>query len=236
MGDGFGLDLPKGVTLKVTSLSFPDDLDYELWSEVGHGLVAMKDGVQWALGDWWAYGDHAYGNRKKDVNALGKKLRYKSGSLMNLGTVSRRVPPSSRNEALSWSHHKVVAKFSPDSQRKWLEQAATNKWSVRQMQKMIRENRDLDENREERSAKIWVDDIRKKARHALQLGSRDAASYAGIIDAATVRELRTLAREVENAWKTIAEELEQFQGKPAPRRKIKRERLEDGADVAQRSL
>ncbi|WP_271506814.1 hypothetical protein [Bradyrhizobium sp. CCBAU 11357] len=220
------VDFPEDVTLHQTGLSLPDELDYEVWSAIGQKLVTTKEGLQWALGDWWAYGEDAYKIRKDELKVLGKKLGYKSGSLMNLGTISRKVPPSSRNEALSWSHHKVVSKLDRDAQRKWLEQAANGKWSVRQMQKQIRERRGFEEKPEERSFKIWANDIRKKAKHALQLGTCDAASYSRLMDDGTVKELRTLAREVESAWKAIAEELEQFQQKASSKLRSRGERHE----------
>ena len=63
--------------------------------------------MQWALGDWWAYGFHQYGKRKE----IAQKIGLNFGTLMNYGFVARRVKTSCRNEVLSFTHHWVAARF-----------------------------------------------------------------------------------------------------------------------------
>lgn len=126
--------LPHGAELSPTGLYLPTGLQFEEWKEVGQKLATLEQGIQWALGDWWAYGHHAYGDRAD----AAKKLPYEFGSLMNLGRVARKVPTSLRNEVLSFSHHEAVAKLESDDQKKsWLERAARAKWPVHKLRERI---------------------------------------------------------------------------------------------------
>jgi len=89
--------LPHGAQIGATGLILSRDLDISQWQEIGTSLCTIDKGIQWAIGDWWAYGDHKYSERK--ASSIAKKLPYEFGSLMNLGWVARRVKRSFRNEA-----------------------------------------------------------------------------------------------------------------------------------------
>jgi hypothetical protein len=131
--DGFA----NGAFVSATGLVLPTDLDFNEWKDLGTKLVTMRSGNQWALGDWWAYGEHKYGDRKKAVEEAGIRLHYKFNSLMNLATISRKFPPSSRNEVLKFTHHKIVAALPVEDRTKWLARAASMHWSVEKLQKAI---------------------------------------------------------------------------------------------------
>lgn len=85
------ISLPDGVTLYPTELNLPPNLDLDAWEAIGVQLAKTEKGLQWALGDWWVYGNHKYGERKAAAKAKG--IPYEFGSLMNLGTVARQSQP-----------------------------------------------------------------------------------------------------------------------------------------------
>src|ERR1700730_11775472 len=109
--------LPHGAEICATGLKLPDSLDLDQWKAIGIKLCTIDSAMQWAIGDWWAYGHHTYGKRK--AYATAKELPYQFGSLMNLGSVARSVKSSFRNEVLSFSHHVQVAALEPEDQKKW---------------------------------------------------------------------------------------------------------------------
>jgi hypothetical protein len=129
--------LPHGVVLSATRLTLPDNLDLDQWRAIGMKLCIIDSAMQWAIGDWWAYGHHTYGKRK--AFAIAKQLPYQFGTLMNLGSVARSVETSCRNEVLSFSHHVAVAALDAEDQRKWLTKAEIGKWSVNKLRAYIHE-------------------------------------------------------------------------------------------------
>lgn len=172
-------DLPHGAKISATGLFMPADLDEQQWQAVGSMLVTLNSGIQWALGDWWAYGFHAYGERKS--KAIAKKLPYEFGSMMNLGWVARKIPASLRNEALSFSHHVAVAKLEPEDQKKWLDKAAKARpkaWSVKKLQQQIYDalQRDLEDK-----ARAG-DNSKQVSRWAFDFVERTARAKAGLRD------------------------------------------------------
>jgi hypothetical protein len=115
----------------------PPNIDQEQWQEIGIKLAPLGNSVQFAIGDWWAFGQHTYGSRKKSVLDAAKKLLYEFGSLMNLGWVAHKVPTSCRNEAVSFSHHVEVTSLEPEDQKKWLARAASRHWSVKELRREL---------------------------------------------------------------------------------------------------
>lgn len=150
------LTLANGAKLHSTGLAIPDDLELDKWAAIGEKLAQIGTGVQWALGDWWAYGDHKYGERK--AVAVAKKLPYEFGTLMNFGWVARRFETSRRREALSFSHHAEVAMLNPADQTRMLNRAIDRKWSVSALRKALRDSqansRGEDRDAEEQAADL----------------------------------------------------------------------------------
>lgn len=134
-GDPIDRTLPHGVEISAKGLILPQTLDAEQWREIGTKLGCIYAGMQWAIGDWWAYGHSKYGERK--ATAIAKKLPYEFGSLMNMGRVARRVTSSFRNEALTYSHHVAVAGLDPEYQKKYLDRALKRNWSVNALKRAL---------------------------------------------------------------------------------------------------
>lgn len=99
-----------------TALSLPEDLSYDRWLEVGHGLDRMNRAALWWLGDWWAFGKQAYGERAEAV----KELDWEFQTCANAGYVATRIETYRRREVLSFSHHSEVAALDADEQEEFL--------------------------------------------------------------------------------------------------------------------
>src|SRR5262249_31940688 len=128
------------------------------------------------LGDWWAYGYHKYGERKAKTAA--KKLRYEFTTLMNIGSVARRIETSLRREDLTFSHHVEVAKLDPADQKYWLNQAVRCRWSVAALRQHIykREFEDS-ENYPHETAIKWAADLSAQAERARQINPLAIRNY-----------------------------------------------------------
>ncbi len=117
-----------------TGLTLPPDLSFDEWSDYGQTLFAMERGVMWALGDWWRFGEHRYG--EKAAQALDSNYAYQT--LANAGWVAGRIEPSLRREALPWSHHSAVARLEPDDRAYWLDEAERGEWSYHELRARIK--------------------------------------------------------------------------------------------------
>lgn len=224
------INLPHSITICATGLNIPPDVDVDLdqWSVIGRRLAAIDNGVRWALGDWYAHGYHKYG--KKKFEAVANSIGYEFDSLMNLGYVARNVAPSLRNEALSWSHHNVVAKLAPQEQELWLKKATAMKWSVRKLVEMMHErsSRDRDDNPNLR-ARDWAEAFTAKAQHALPLNGRVLLdrTFVELLDEHIVETMLASARRVSIVWADAVTELETLQEERTSKSAPHRERLHE---------
>lgn len=67
------------------------------------------------IGDWWAFGDHRYGERAAVAAAGLFPLSF--STVANAAVVCRMLETSRRREHLGWSHHVEVApiaRLNPD--------------------------------------------------------------------------------------------------------------------------
>lgn len=120
-------DCPK-FTVSRTGLAVHEELSFDEWAALAAQLNEASRCVAFLIGDWLIYG-------QRFVKADGKaRRRVKSSqyeraiaatgldrtTLQAYAYVARHVPASLRHEALSWEHHKAVAKLKPQEQRHWL--------------------------------------------------------------------------------------------------------------------
>lgn len=123
---------------KITPTSWEPDgnLTYEQWEQDGHVLQRLEGSMNWIIGDWLNYGERKYGEMyAQAIEWTGNKLQY----LKDLKWVCGAVKPSSREDGLSYTHHKYVAHLPEPEQRLWLEAATTNEWSSRELQQALAE-------------------------------------------------------------------------------------------------
>jgi N6-adenosine-specific RNA methylase IME4 len=100
----------------------PDDLSEAEWRGAGAILGRVERSVSWWLGDWWAFGEKHYGERKAIVEAddwEGPAFQ----TCANAAAVCRAFRTSRRREVLSFIHHAEVAGRSPDEADRLLDWA-----------------------------------------------------------------------------------------------------------------
>lgn len=153
------LPLTDQIAITGSSLSLPEGLSYDQWLSVGRKLMLADKAVQWAIGDWWVYGDHRYGERAAaaiDPDTGENRLqRY-----MDYGFVARAIETSRRREVLSWSAHREVAALEPKIQDAILDRAVENGWGSREVRAAVKEfkNRMAGGNAPRLSAQTPVED------------------------------------------------------------------------------
>ncbi len=126
------LALPGEVT--ATSLTLPMNLSFEQWDAVGKQLARAERAVMWWMGDWWNYGDRAYGELA--AQAAGSEYEYETWRAASW--VSSRIESVRRRTVLPWSLHREVAALPPDQQDELLTQAEAEGWTVRDMRRAVR--------------------------------------------------------------------------------------------------
>lgn len=129
-------------------LTLPDGLDIDNWTEIGRRLGAMRERVQWWLGDWWAYGDQAYGARAALVaeGIFGRAYQ----TFRNLAVVSRTFEPSRRRDGVSFTHHAEVTTLPSEVADEVLLEAERRGWSTRETRSEVL-RRKLQTDADERS-------------------------------------------------------------------------------------
>jgi hypothetical protein len=122
-------------------LQLPPNLKYDDWLEIGERLMLTDQAVQWAVGDWWAYGSHNYGERA--ASAIDPKSgENRLQRFMNYGWVARAIQPPDRREVLSWSSHEAVAALEPEIRNSILDRAVKNGWGSREVRAAVKEYKD----------------------------------------------------------------------------------------------
>jgi len=116
----------------------PRELDARDWASAGRRLGVVGRCIQWLIGDWIAYGNERFGER---YARAAKITGYDTQTLMNMVYVASRFAVSRRRENLSWSHHESLAALEFDAQERWLDQAASQRWSVSDLRMMLRLSR-----------------------------------------------------------------------------------------------
>lgn len=104
----------------------PADMTDAEWREAGELLGKVERSVSWWLGDWWAFGEKRYGERKAIVEAddwEGPNFE----ACRNTAVVARAFEMSRRRDALTFTHHAEVAALptaEADALLDWCEQTA----------------------------------------------------------------------------------------------------------------
>ncbi|MGN6867541.1 MAG: LmbU family transcriptional regulator [Solirubrobacteraceae bacterium] len=130
-------------------------LPYEIWQGLGVRIVTRAESASWWLGDWMVFGEQQYGQRyRQAIETTG--LDYQT--LRNYAVVARRFKLSRRRDNLSFQHHAEVCALPFEEQDRWLDLAAENHWSKRELRLRLREATRGDAPREERHPlRVMVD-------------------------------------------------------------------------------
>lgn len=120
------------------------DLDASSWSALVANVAQMAGRVSrhretataW-LGDLLAFG---HGKYRGQITAYAEAAGLDPGTLRVAKLVCSRIPVLCRHNALSWSHHCEVGRAfkEPRDIQHWLDLAATERLSVRDLRKRIR--------------------------------------------------------------------------------------------------
>lgn len=124
------LTLPPAVDVSQTALTIPEGMALSEWRAVGEQLGRAERSVMWWIGDWWAYGEHRYGERAAIVQApdwTGPSYAV----CRNAASVARRFPAQQRHGDMTFQHHAEVAALPPEQAEAMLERAASEGLSTR---------------------------------------------------------------------------------------------------------
>lgn len=135
----------KGIVATRTGLEIPDGSSIEDWATFGKQLCAVNEGIKWCIGDWINFGEAKYGEKYATaLSFFGKEvlggLGYEYETLRTFASVCGSVALLSRNNKLSFNHHKAVAPMLPQDQAKWLGMALQNEWSVKELRQAIKDS------------------------------------------------------------------------------------------------
>jgi N6-adenosine-specific RNA methylase IME4 len=96
-----------------TGWDLPGDLTEIEWRSAGELLGKVERSVSWWLGDWWAFGETRYGERKaivEDQDWDGPSYQ----TCFNASNVAKRFELNRRRLSLGFSHHAEVASLPSD--------------------------------------------------------------------------------------------------------------------------
>lgn len=121
------------------ALELPEGQSFDDWKALGEKLCSTERVLNWWIGDWWAAGEHRYGERAKAAAEGLFKLSF--GALRNAATVCRSFEASRRRDVLSWSHHVEVAALPPDEADAILDRAQDRGWSKQEVRSAATERK-----------------------------------------------------------------------------------------------
>lgn len=119
-----------------TCLKIKQGLKYEDWEQIGSILKTIEGAVQFWIGDWYMYGEYAFG--EKASQALEK---WEEETIRKFIWVSGRISSVRRRTNLSYSIHEQVAGLEMDQQEHFLDRAEKEKLSVRELRTEIAKTR-----------------------------------------------------------------------------------------------
>lgn len=119
------------------ALPLPANMPFDEWRDLGVWLCTASKALNWHIGDWWAFGGHAYGERAKVAAEGIFGLAFQT--LRNAGAVCRAIETSRRRDSLSFSHHAEVAALDPPDADALLDMAEAEGWSKSRLRAAVNE-------------------------------------------------------------------------------------------------
>ena len=130
-------DLP--IKLTDVSLELAIDTTDDDWVRVGERLGMIQSASQWWIGDWLNDGEANKRERYSEaVEITGLDLQ----TLYDSAWVASQFTQEMRNPAVSWTHHRAVAKkeITKAQKRKYLDHARSGGWTVRELKAEVRKD------------------------------------------------------------------------------------------------
>ena len=88
------------------ALNLSPTLSYEEWENVGVALATMDGNIEWWIGDYFVFGEAAYGEKWAQATA---KFGRPESTLQGYMYVASRFPQNLRRRNLPWWAHREVA-------------------------------------------------------------------------------------------------------------------------------
>jgi len=122
--------------LNDNGLTINGTLTHDEWLRIGTSLQYRFRGVQFAVGDWLAYGEtqREWGNIYKEAE---ERFEVPAGTLAQWKRVSNAIPPCKRLHELSWSHHHMVASAPAETRDRLLKLALDKQMTVAKLKKEV---------------------------------------------------------------------------------------------------
>jgi hypothetical protein len=138
-------------------LALVGKMTFEEWARLGPNLLRMEEGHQFWLGDWYGYGENAWGD---DVFQVVDPDRFELKTLENYRWVSAQIPLKERHAGLKWTHHRIAAELPTMSlRRKVLKRAVSEQLTTRQLQEIVAELKPAEEEggrkKREKTSHSW---------------------------------------------------------------------------------
>ena len=122
-------------TLDRTGLAVMGRPPYEEWEKCGAFLQQIEGAVQWWIGDWLNYGEHAYGEKySQALDATGIKLR----TLESCAYVAAHVETTRRRVGVGWTLYQDLASLPSDQQEDWLVKVVAGDWTRARLRTELR--------------------------------------------------------------------------------------------------
>jgi N6-adenosine-specific RNA methylase IME4 len=124
-------------SLHATGLEVTGKPTLEEHEYVGVFILHAQRAVGWWVADWLRYGESRADWQERLSQVMdGAQIAEKTAR--NLKYIGENVAPSRRREDVDISLHSEVASLPPKEQEEWLEKAATEGWSKRELRAEIR--------------------------------------------------------------------------------------------------
>ncbi len=187
------------------SWTAPSSLTFEQWQEVGRKFQTVSGSVRWWVGDWLNEGELRYGETyTQAIEVTGNRLQY----LKDCKWVAAAVEKSLREDVLSWTHHKYVAKLDRVAMVTLLSYAAEHELSSRELLDAVREYQarqggsfieedDVDEEPPFCNDALYAPSTELESDFVLtrNMAARDVAATLQRLDAEVLREVAKLLLE-----------------------------------------
>lgn len=127
--------IPDTVRFTPTGLTLPEELSADEFDALLAALQASNQGLGWAIGDLWAFGEqHNYGNATDFAN----RLNISVSTLKTYGSVARAIAQDDRFPDLPFAHHQEVASLDADRRREILQQASDEGLSKAEVRRLAK--------------------------------------------------------------------------------------------------
>lgn len=128
-----GLALIGDISTEI-GMALPASTTYEQWEAVGYLLGEMHRRTPWLIGDWYTFGEAAFGTRSEGANLTG----VTEDTISTYAWVCRRIAPEERRVDLTFTHHRHVAQLPQEERRQWLDKAVSEDMRAKDLYAAVR--------------------------------------------------------------------------------------------------